>query len=180
MTATTKRATATALPKAKPSADTVASNAPDPKSALSEDYSELLVAQAVADTRLAMADAKRKKEADKAAADAAQIETDKRIQASRLFSGAYHAWLIAKAGLEEPADLTDEEQSERFSAESHAERRLFTTPSVYPDQFWQKLEAFDAVLSDELTSGQRRDSVLLLALGSIKQDIINLDLLEVA
>jgi hypothetical protein len=58
MTATTKRATATALPKAKPSADTVASNAPDPKSALSEDYSELLVAQAVADTRLAMADAK--------------------------------------------------------------------------------------------------------------------------
>ena len=81
MTATTKRATATALPKAKPSADTVASNAPDPKSALSEDYSELLVAQAVADTRLAMADAKRKKEADKAAADAAQIETDKRIQA---------------------------------------------------------------------------------------------------
>jgi hypothetical protein len=61
MTATTKRATATALPKAKPSADTVASNAPDPKSALSEDYSELLVAQAVADTRLAMADAKRRR-----------------------------------------------------------------------------------------------------------------------
>jgi hypothetical protein len=26
--------------------------------------------------------------------------------------------------------------------------------------------------------GQRRDSILLLALGSIKQDIINLDLLE--
>jgi hypothetical protein len=36
------------------------------------------------------------------------------------------------------------------------------------------------VLHDELVSGQRNNSVLLLALGSIKQDIVNMDLLEAA
>ena len=61
-------------------------------------------------------------------------------------------------------------------AESDAERRLFTTPVAYGDQFWQKLTAFEQILGDELADGLRQDSILLLALGSIKQDIINLDL----
>jgi hypothetical protein len=50
------------------------------------------------------------------------------------------------------------------------------TPSAYPDQVWQKLEAFEAILGDEIMSGPRRDSVILLAVASIKQDIVNLDL----
>jgi hypothetical protein len=74
--------------------------------------------------------------------------------------------------------LQEDEQPERFRAASDAERRLFTTPSAYPDQVWQKLEAFEVILGDEIISGPRRDSVLLLALASIKQDIVNLDLLE--
>jgi hypothetical protein len=44
---------------------------------------------------------------------------------------------------------------------------------------WQKLEAFPDILSKELAAGPRTESILLLALGSIKQDIINLDLSEV-
>ena len=52
------------------------------------------------------------------------------------------------------------------------------TPAVWPDQLWQKLEAFEAILGDELMAGPRRDSVLRLAMGSIKQDIVNLELLE--
>lgn len=110
-----------------------------------------------------------------AAATAAQAEEDRRWQASEAFSSAYHAWLIAKAALEEPL-VAEDEQPGRFRAESDAERRLFTTPVVYGDQFWQKLTAFERILDEELTIGLRRNSILLLALGSIKQDIVNLDL----
>jgi hypothetical protein len=101
------------------------------------------------------------------------------LEASRAFAEAFHAWLAAKAGIEDPL-LEEEEQADRFRADSDAERRLFTTPSAYPDQLWQKAEAFEALLSEEMMSGQRRDSVLLLALASIKQDIVNMDLLEAA
>jgi hypothetical protein len=111
----------------------------------------------------------------KAEADAKAEEP--KLRASKAFAQAFHAWLAAKAGKEDPL-LEDDEQPELFRAESDAERGLFTTPSAYPDQVWQKLEAFEVVLSDELMSGQRRDSVLILALGSIKQDILNLELLE--
>jgi hypothetical protein len=41
-----------------------------------------------------------------------------------------------------------------------AERRLMVTPSAYPDQLWQKLEAFEAILGDEIMSGPRRDCSL--------------------
>ena len=54
------------------------------------------------------------------------------------------------------------------------------TPSAYPDQFWQKLEAFESILGEEIMMGPRRDSVILLALASIKQDMVNMELLEAA
>jgi hypothetical protein len=159
------------------STDTMASDAPaSPESALSKDYNELLVAKAVADTRLAVADAKRKNNAAKAAADAAQVEHDKEWQANRAFTQAYCAWLAAKAGLED-LDITDDEQPERWKAHSEAERRLFTTPAVIGEQFWDKLTAFEQILGEELTIGLRKESVLMLAVGSIKQDIINLELI---
>jgi hypothetical protein len=107
---------------------------------------------------------------------AAKVEEPK-LEASRAFAQAFHAWLATKAGIEDPL-LEDNEQPDRFRAQSDAERRLFTTPSAYPDQLWQKLETFEDLLSNELMSGQRRDSVLLLALGSVKQDFINLELCE--
>ena len=37
--------------------------------------------------------------------------------------------------------------------------------------------AFEAILGEEMTIGLRKDSVLLLAVGSLKQDIINLELI---
>ena len=119
----TVRANSPALPEAEPSTNTLASNAPaSPKSALIEDYDELLVAKAVADTRLAVADAKRKREADKAAAAAEKAEEDKGIEASTAFSNAYHAWLAATAGVEEP-NVAEDQQSDRFLAEHEAGRR---------------------------------------------------------
>jgi hypothetical protein len=97
------------------------------------------------------------------------------LEASRAFAQAYHAWLVANPSVE------DEEQAERFSAAlPAAERRLMVTPSAYPDQFWQKLEAFEVILGEEIMIGPRRDSVILLALASIKQDIVNMELLEAA
>jgi hypothetical protein len=61
-------------------------------------------------------------------------------------------------------------------AQSEAERRLFTTPAASGEQIWDKLTAFEQILGEELAIGLRTDSILLLSLGSIKQDIINLDL----
>ena len=68
--------------------------------------------------------------------------------------------------------------AERSKAESEAELRLMTSPAAYPDQVLAKMEAFEAILSGELRNGERRDSILMLALGSIKQDVLNLDLCE--
>jgi hypothetical protein len=165
----TVRATAQTLPEVtKP----IPAGPASPEAAPQDEYIRALAAKCVADVRYEAAAEKRKAEADaKAKAE------DPKLRASEAFAQAFHAWLAAKAGTEDPL-LEDDEQPERFRAESEAERRLFTTPSAYPDQLWQKLEAFEIILGDEIISGPRRDSVILLALASIKQDIVNLELLE--
>jgi hypothetical protein len=161
----TVRANARTLPKATKSM----SAAPAlPEATPQDEYLRALAAKCVADARLEVATEKRKAEA------AAKAE-EPTLEASEAFSKAYHAWLIAKAGIEEP-EIAEEEQPCRFRAESDAERRLFTTPVAYSDQFWQKLTAFERILGEELAVGLRRDSILLLALGSIKQDVLNLDI----
>jgi hypothetical protein len=142
-----------------------------------DEYLRLHAAKIVADARLEVATEQRKAEKDKAAADAEKAEEDKRSQASRAFASAFHGWLMANAGLEDP-DITEEAQPELWRTQSEVERLLFATPSVYPDQIRQKLEAFEAILSNELTCGPRRDSLLMLALGSIKQDCANLEIFE--
>jgi hypothetical protein len=166
MPTATVRATARTLPEATKSMPA----APASPESAADEYLRLQSAKIVADVLFDVADKKMKAEAD-----AKALEPKRR--ASDAFAQAFHAWLSAKAGIEDPL-LEDDKQPELFRAESDAERRLFTTPSAYPDQVWQKLEAFEAFLNDELMSGQRRDSVLLLALGSLKQDIINLELCE--
>jgi hypothetical protein len=136
-----------------------------------DEYLRLMAEKIVAEARLEVATEKRKAEA------AAKAEEPK-LRASRAFAEAYHAWLAAKAETENPS-VEDEEETERFSlALPAAERQLMVTPSAYPDQLWQKLEAFESILGDEIMSGPRRDSVILLAVASIKQDIVNLELCE--
>jgi hypothetical protein len=120
-------------------------------------------------------EAKWKAEECKAAAEVENAKDAKCLQASLDFSQAYYAWLAAKAGLEDP-DITDDEQPERWKAETDAERRLFSTPATCAEGFWDKLTAFETILGEELTIGLRNESILMLAMGSIKQDIINLEL----
>jgi hypothetical protein len=159
--------TARVLPEATKSI--CPSRPPHQKAAAHDEYLRLIANKIAAEALLDVATEKRKAEA------AAKAEEPK-LRASREFSEAYHAWLAAKAGAENPG-VEDEEQAERFSAElPAAERRLMVTPAAWPDQLWQKLEAFEAILGDELMSGPRTDSVIMLAVASIKQDILNLDL----
>jgi hypothetical protein len=102
-------------------------------------------------------------------------EKDKFADADR-FDRAYHAWLAAKLAIKEPSD--EDIPAERLKVEAEAERRFLTMPAVFPDHVWQKIEAFEEILSHELIVGQRTDSILMLALGSIKQDCINLELIH--
>ena len=136
----------------------------------SDEYAKLWAAKCVADARYEVAAEKRKAEA------AAKAEEPK-LKASEAFVNAHFDWLRAVAAIKDP-EASDEEMTERFAAEIEAERRLFITAAAYPEQVWQKLEAFEGVLHDELVDGPRNNSVLLLALGSIKQDMLNLELLE--
>jgi hypothetical protein len=163
----TVRANARALPEAtKPIPPAPASSAATPP----DEYISALAAKCVADARYEAAAEKRKAEA------AAKAEEPK-LKASEAFVKAHFDWLRAVASIKDP-EATDEEMEERFAAETEAERHLFITAAAYPEQVWQKLEAFEGVLHDELVSGQRNNGVLLLALGSIKQDMLNLELLE--
>jgi hypothetical protein len=50
------------------------------------------------------------------------------------------------------------------------------TPAAYPDQLWQKLEAFESILGDEVMGGPRINSPLMLAVGALKADLLNLEL----
>jgi hypothetical protein len=164
-------ANAQALPEATKSMPA----APASPESAADEYLRLQAAKIVADSLLEVATEKRRAEKDKAAADAERAEEDKEWQASQAFSSAHHAWLIAKAALEEPS-VAEDDQPSKFKAESDAERRLFTTPAAYGDQFWDKLTAFERILGDEMAVGPKRDSIILLAMGSIKQDVINLNL----
>ena len=104
-----------------------------------------------------------------------EAENDRHAACAR-FSHAHHAWLKAKLAIQEPSD--EDIPAERLKVEAEAERRFFTTPAVFADHVWDKLEAFEEILAHELRAGERTDSILLLALGAIKQDIINLDLFQ--
>jgi hypothetical protein len=111
----------------------------------------------------------------KAEAKAKNEETER--GRAEVFHRAYHDWLKAKAGIEDPS-MEEDVAAERDRVEVEAERRFISTPAVYAWHVRQKFEAFEEILSKELVAGPRRDSVILLALGSIKQDIVNLELCE--
>jgi hypothetical protein len=157
---------------------TVGADAPaSPKSVKFDDeYLRLQAGKIVADVLLEDATRKKVAEAAEAAkAEAAEAEEPK-IRASKEFEEAYYAWLAAKAALQSPEMEEEAETVKRYRAETAAERRLFSLPAGYAAHVWQKLQAFEVILGEELESGQRTHSVILLALGSIKQDIVNLDM----
>ena len=90
------------------------------------------------------------------------------------FSQAYARWLRACAQIEDPG--TDDEQIIKtfFDEERAAQRALFGMPAVCREDLWNKFEVFEVDLAREQVVGPHKDSILMLALGSIKADLMNL------
>ena len=89
------------------------------------------------------------------------------------FSRAYARWLRACAQIEDPG--TDDEQIIKtfFDEERAAQRALFGMPAVCREEFWNKFEVFEVDLAREQVLGPHK-AILMLALGSIKADLMNL------
>jgi hypothetical protein len=98
-------------------------------------------------------------------------EIHARIEAG---SRAYARWLRSFAQIENPHSEDDEFVKATFTEERAALRDLFLAPAAGVEAVWAKLAAFETDLVRERIVGERRDSVLLLGLGSIKADLMNL------
>jgi hypothetical protein len=98
-------------------------------------------------------------------------EAYSRMQA---FGRAYARWLTACAQLEVPDSEDEEFVLGTFLEERAALRELFLAPAACSETIWAKLAAFEADLVKEQVAGPARDSILLLGLGSIKADLMNL------
>jgi hypothetical protein len=102
-------------------------------------------------------------------------EASARIEA---FSGAHGRWLKACAQLEVPDSEDEEFVLGTFLEERAALRALFLAPAACSETVWAKLAAFEADLIRERIVGESKDSILLLGLGSIKADLMNLGIKE--
>jgi hypothetical protein len=98
-------------------------------------------------------------------------EATARIEA---FSRDHVRWLKACAQLEIPDSDDDAFVKATFAEERAALRELFLAPAACSETIWAKLAAFEADLIRERIVGEPRDSILLLGLGSIKADLMNL------
>jgi hypothetical protein len=110
------------------------------------------------------------------ASTSAQVlsEETEAISRTEAFSRAYARWLKALAQLEVPDSEDDEFMKGTFTEERAALRELFLAPAACSEIVWAKLAAFETDLVKERIVGEARDSVLLLGLGAIKADLMNL------
>jgi hypothetical protein len=90
------------------------------------------------------------------------------------FGLAYARWLTACAQIEVPDSEDQEFVMGTFVEERSALRELFLVPAACSETIWAKLAAFEADLIRERIVGEPKESILLLGLGSIKADLINL------
>jgi hypothetical protein len=128
------------------------------------------------DDALAKKDAGPENKIDSEARGATSSADDWRLQIERLFDQAFGDWLRAKAKTfsGDNSDVLEK----RVDDEGEAERRLMATPALAPDQFWEKLAAFEAILDGELRANMSHSSILMLGLGSIKADLLNFRLCD--
>jgi len=108
------------------------------------------------------------------AGEEAAVGDDEYCAHQQAFSRAYARWLRACAQIEDPG--TDDEQIIKtfFDEERAAQRAVFLIPAVCREDLWNKLEVFEVDLAREQVVGPHKDSILMLALGSIKADLMNL------
>jgi hypothetical protein len=91
------------------------------------------------------------------------------------FSRTYARWLKARAAIRGDDYPEDEKAAAALFAEERAAlRELFSLRARDEEEVWHKIGAFEVDLVDELVLGETMDAAALLALGSIKNDLINL------
>lgn len=93
------------------------------------------------------------------------------------FALAHARWMMARSSLARP-NKADEELDAALDEATAAERALMASPAADTCQFWDKFVAFEYILTDELLGGTSIHSIVQLALGSIRQDLINLDIVQ--
>jgi hypothetical protein len=93
---------------------------------------------------------------------------------TQAFSRAYARWLTACAQIEVPDSDDDQFIKATFAEERSALRELFLAPAACSETIWSKLAAFEVDLAKELIVGLSKDPILLLGLGAIKADLMNL------
>jgi hypothetical protein len=95
------------------------------------------------------------------------------------FGRAYARWLRALAQTECPISFDDEQfMKAAYAEDSLALRELFRVPADCSETVWAKLAVFEIELVKDQIVGTSKDSVLFLALGSIKADLANLGIGE--
>jgi hypothetical protein len=92
-------------------------------------------------------------------------------------SVAYVRWIRAHAAVKDP-DLPQGDEDgvmkALYAEEGAAKRELFLLRATDAEKLSAKLEAFEHDLVEERRDGPMNDSVLLVALGGIKRDIMDL------
>ena len=97
--------------------------------------------------------------------------------AEKALERAHARWLRARAARKDPDGPHDDESLGLiWRAEATAARDFMLTPVTSVGYIWEKIEAFEVILGEELRDGLSRSSDLLLAFGALKQDLFNLDL----
>jgi hypothetical protein len=103
--------------------------------------------------------------------DESRSEAGARTEAA---SRAYARWHRALAQLEHPDSEDEKFVKATFTEERAALRDLFLSPAACEETVWAKFAAFEYDLVRERIIGERMDSILLLGLGAIKADLLNL------
>jgi len=93
------------------------------------------------------------------------------------FERLYGDWHTARAALSNP-DLPEDDVSANARSRKldEAERALLTTPAPLPCGVWMKWEVLDQIMTNEAESGANTDNRVLVAVASIKADVLRFGL----
>jgi hypothetical protein len=93
------------------------------------------------------------------------------------FDRKYRNWHATRAACYDP-DLPEDDKSSdvRFDQHSAAQAALMIAPAPLPHNVFQKWELLDHLMTDEIVNGPFTVKDALIALASIKEDVMRLGL----
>lgn len=93
------------------------------------------------------------------------------------FARKYRDWHATRAAAYDP-DLPEDDKSSdaRFDKYNAAQDALMIAPAPSPVEFWHKWELLDHLMTDEIVNGPFTVKDALIALASIKSDIMRFGL----